>query len=370
MKHITPIIHMTNECNLGCKYCYTGSAFMSLSKQKSINERFVNLFPSLTKFLDELVVYNQNIDTKIILHGGEPLLITIENWHKLIKYIKDKEYPITFGVQSNGSLINNEYIEMFKKYGFEIGISLDGDKELNDITRTNKVGGSSFPKIFKNLLRLKSEGLKFGVLVTLNKFNFKEIERIYEFFKEHQIPFSIRPIFQTSYFENGNFQLTPLEYGEAFCKLFDLWFNDDNVDPFLVNEFTSIIAQFTEPIEGLVSCNFTKKCSEHFVSFDLDGEVSPCNRFYGEESLKYGNINSNTLEELVNSKTAKPLAKRWEKLAKTECKTCEVKEYCYGGCPANSFYFKDDYFAKDYYCDAYKMIYKHVNKKVSESINA
>lgn len=355
---------MTNDCNLGCKYCYTGSAFFNFSKRDIVNKRFVELLPVLYRLFDQLMEYNENKKTKAIFHGGEPLLITVENWRIMLDYVKSKSYSITPTIQTNATLINDDYLKLFKEYDFEIGVSLDGTKELNDITRPLKNGKSSFPLVYKGIMQLKEHGLKFGVLVTLNKINLNEIETIYVFFKESGVPFSIRPIFQTQYNKDDNFQLTPDEYGNAFCKLFDLWFDDEKTDTSLINEFTSLIAQFVNPIEGLVSCNFTMKCSEHFIAFDLNGEVSPCNRFYGAKEFIYGNILKQTLEELLNSSVAKPLIKRWEKLAKDECYSCEMQEYCYGGCPANSYTLKGDYYAKDYYCGAYKMIYHHINEKI------
>jgi uncharacterized protein len=364
MKHITPIIHLTNACNLGCKYCYTGSAFFSQSTRNRVNEEFTDSLSNLFLFFDKLANYNEFELTKCIFHGGEPLLISIENWRKMFDYIKSKGFPITPSVQTNATLINDEFIELFKEFGFEVGVSLDGNKEINDQTRPLKNGSSSFPIVYENILKLKESGIKFGVLVTLNKYNKDQIDVLYDFFKDHKIPFSIRPIFQSQYSEDNNFQLEPEEYGKAFCKLFDLWFDDETIDVSFISEFSSLIIQFTNPIEGLVSCNFNMKCSEHFVSVDLNGEISPCNRFYGVREFVYGNINNSSLDDLLNNEVAKPLRERWNKLNETECQSCEIKEYCYGGCPANSFALKNDYYSKDFYCAAYKKIYYHINTKI------
>ena len=368
MKHITPIINVTNDCNLGCKYCYTGSAFYDLSKRDSINEKFTNYFPLLCNLLDQLMVYNNFDKTMLIFHGGEPLLITIENWEKTISYIKEKNYPFIFSVQTNGTMINEEYLNLFKKYKFDVGVSMDGTQELNDITRPLKNGKSSFPLVFKNLLRLKEYEINFGVLVTLNKSNINHIEDIYSFFKSHGIHFSIRPIFQSKFSDNDKYQLHPDEYGSANCRLFDLWFDDEEVNISMIEEFPSMIAQFVNPIEGLVSCNFTKKCSENFISFDINGDITPCNRFQGEKDFVYGNLQLNTLEELMNNNISKPLRNRWESLAKTECNDCEIKEYCFGGCPANSLAIKNNYFEKDYYCSSFKTIFHHINDRINKVI--
>jgi uncharacterized protein len=360
---------MTNVCNLGCNYCYTGSAFFNQSTQKEVNENFKKSLPILFKFLDSLFVYNNYEQTKCIFHGGEPLLISNENWEVLFRYIKSKSYPLIPAIQTNATLINDDFLKMFIDNKFEVGISLDGNQNTNDKTRPFKNGKSSFSVVRENIEKLKKNGVRFGALVTLNKYNVNEINNLYYFFKDFNIPFSIRPIFQSQYTDNYEFQIQPLEYSDAFCELFDLWFHDESSDFSSISEFSSIIIQFIQPIEGLVSCNFNKNCSEHFISFELDGKVTPCNRFHGIKNFVYGNIQNNTLEELLNNQISKPLHKRWDILKSNECKDCVVKELCFGGCPANSFSLKNDYFKKDYYCEAYKKIYQHVNDAINVAIN-
>lgn len=370
MAHITPIVHLTNDCNLGCKYCYTGSAFLSLSKRQRINDEFSKAMPVLHKMTDEVMAHNEFVPTTFIYHGGEPLLIDIPNWERLLSYGKSKGYSIRNAIQTNATLIDEAYIQLFKENNFSVGVSLDGNEAMNDQSRPLKSGKSSFGQVMRGIELMKANGIQFGVLVTLNRMNMDHIDEIYDFFKQGDISFSIRPIFQTIHSDDKTFQITAEEYGEVFCRLFDIWFEDEEVNPGLINEFTSIVAQFVEPIEGLVSCNFTRKCSEHFISMDIKGEVTPCNRFYGAKEFVYGNLETDGLEKLLSGNTARPLAARWERLAKTECYTCDVKQFCYGGCPANSFSIKGDYFAKDYYCSAYKRIFRHVNGRVAEKLAA
>ncbi|MBI1407264.1 MAG: radical SAM protein [Caulobacter sp.] len=360
-RHVTPIIELTEDCNLGCKYCYTGSAFLPIGKTKRINEKFAQSIPLLLRSFREVVDYNGGRSTLIIFHGGEPLLIEPSNWKILLSEARKLDLPsLRFSLQTNGTLINDEYCEIFKEYDLQVGVSLDGPSSVNDVTRPNKGGGSSFSAVWLGIERLRAHEIKFGVLVTLTAANVNQVREIYEFFVSEGIQFSMRPIFGSTYTDTKDFRLSAEAYAGAFCELFDLWFDDPNVDFSMISEFSTMMAQFAEPIEGWVSCSFTKACSEHFISYDLDGKMSPCNRFHGNEEFTYGNLNEASLETILNGPLPTKLGTRWEVLDKEECGSCDMKQFCYGGCPANNVSSGESYFARDFYCGAYKSIHAHV----------
>jgi len=353
---------------MACKYCYAGSAWRRSLDIKKINESFRSKTPLLLEFTDQVMSYNNFTHTRFIFHGGEPLLINPENYEKVFRYFKERNYPIEIRIQTNGTLINKDFIDLFRKFDVKIGVSLDGPAPLNDKTRVFKNGRGSFFTIFKNLQKMRKANLKFGCLLTLNKTNIEYVEDIYTFFKKYSIPFNIRPIFETGYSISKKFLITPQEYAEAFCKLFDIWFEDSEMEELLIDEFASMIAQFIKPIEGLVSCAFTRKCSEHFISFDLNGNLYPCDRLYGIPKFLYGNLQEDSLKNLLNTYNAKRLSERWKILSNTDCKNCEFSRYCYGGCPGNGYFYYGSYFKKDYYCEAYKTIIKHVYGKIKSSL--
>ena len=368
MKHITPMIYTTKYCNMGCKYCYTGSAWEYSLGTKKINESFRSKIPLLFEFIDQVVSHNNYTHTKFIFLGGEPLSISPENYESVLRYIREKDYPIKISIQTNGSLINMDFIDLFKEFNVDIGVSLDGGASLNDQTRIFKNGKETFSTIFKNLQKMKDAGLKFGCLVTLNKTNMEYVEKIYTFFKENNIPFNIRPISETKYSAPRKLLITPQEYARSLCKLFNIWFEDTETEDILVEDFANMVSQFIKPIKGLVPCVFTKKCSEYFVSFDLNGDLYPCNRLYGIPQFFYGNIQRNSLKNLLNNSKVKCLSERWDILSKTDCKNCEISQYCYGGCPGNGYFYYYSFFRKDYYCGAYRTILRHVYEKIIKEV--
>lgn len=367
MKHITPIIHMTNECNMACRYCYTGSGSGKSPSIADLNDRFGQCLATLDSFIDQVVSYNSSRHTRLIFHGGEPLLINVQNWESMLTHLSKKNYPFTFSVQTNGTLLDENFVKLFKQFHVELGISLDGPKLLNDTNRILKSGEGTFTLVFENLLKLRDSGLSFGILLTLTKKNVTHLEEVYTFFKKHRMSFTLRPVFTTKHTMPMDLLISPREYSRAICRLFDLWFDDHNIDTFLIEEFASMIAQFIRPIEGLVSCNFTRNCSEHFVCVDLNGDLYPCNRFYGDVDFVYGNILDDKLVNVLG-RISRPLSTRWRKLSISGCQKCEISRYCFGGCPGNAYYFNGDYFNKDFYCPAYKKILRHVYERVQSTL--
>jgi uncharacterized protein len=366
--HITPIIQLTNECNMACRYCYAGSASGTSPDVAGINQGFTQHLARLNYYIDQVLHHNADRPTRIIFHGGEPLLLSWRNWDLMLNQLSKKKCKLMFGVQTNGVLLNEEFADLFKDYQVEVGVSLDGPNYLNDIVRVLKTGEGTFSTVFANILKLQERSLSFGVLSTLSKVNIGHVEEIYSFFKSYHIPFTLRPVFQTKNGISSRLLITPDEYARAVCSLFDLWFDDENADTYIVDEFTSMIAQFIRPIEGLVSCNFTKACSSHFLSFDLAGNVYPCNRFCGDTHFFCGNILDEDLEKILGG-LPKVLSSRWQKLSEGVCSRCEISQWCYGGCPANAQYAHGDYFGRDYYCPAYRKIFKHVYERVKSSID-
>ena len=365
MNHITPIIDVTHKCNMGCKYCYAGSAWESFSGGKDLNKTFNSKIHLLFEFTDQVMSYNKNTHTVFIFHGGEPLLINLKNWNNILSYFKEKDYPIEVNIQTNATLINEEFINFFKKFNIKVGVSLDGPNFLNDSNRIFKNGKGSFSTIFKNLQKMKEAKFSFGCLVTLNKKNLDMLV-IYDFFKKYNIPFNIRPIFDTKYSVPKEILITPYEYASAWCKLFDLWF-DDETQPPSIGDFNDMVARFIKPLPRLTTCTFVKDCSKDFIAFNMEGILRPCNCL-SDPDFYYGNIQEENVAKLLNSPKVKELSNRWQRLSRTDCKDCEVSRYCYGGCPSRAYDYYGSYFNKDPFCEAYKVIFKHVYARIKSSL--
>ena len=147
---------MTNACNLNCTYCYDKDNHTIPQKEdyKVINnlDKIVN---NIVKIFD-----NENSKNRIIFHGGEPLLIKGKTYEKLILKILKLRPNTKFNIQTNGTLLSNEHIRIFKKYNVEIGISIDGYNEITNNSRVYSNGINSFNKVMQKIDMLNNELIK------------------------------------------------------------------------------------------------------------------------------------------------------------------------------------------------------------------
>ena len=132
MKNKVIIFRMTNACNLNCKYCYDKGNHTTVSQE---NEEFSLMIHNIIKNINK-IWKNKDSSAEIIFHGGEPLIISVQNYKRLLDNIKMLYPKVKFSIQTNATLINQEYINLFKNYNVHIGISLDGFDEYTNKYRT------------------------------------------------------------------------------------------------------------------------------------------------------------------------------------------------------------------------------------------
>jgi uncharacterized protein len=349
---ITPIIEPVTLCNLSCSYCFIG-------EKKSTSMKFT----TLEKIISSVIIHNgKDCITKFIWHGGEPLLAGIDFYRKVVDIqnnFKMDGYRILNAIQTNLTLLNDEFLEFFIKNEFGVGTSLDGTKELHDKNRCN-----SFDKVFKNLQYAKSKGLHIGVICILTKETLPHIEEIYCFFRDNNIDFTLSPVIPNSRY--SKFILTTEEYYLALKQLFDLWYLDENCK-IRVNPCGSIIQSIL--LKGInLSCIHSENCLNHFVTFMPNGDVFPCNRFTDYEQFKIGNISNMTFDELLKSeKRIELLSRSFETIY--ACSKCEFRLYCKGGCMNHAYEFYQTIYERDYYCQSFFRIFQYISNKVNISIN-
>lgn len=352
---------MTENCNLRCKYCYV--------EKHHLNNPNINLnilIESLKKIIDE----NAHRGTKIILHGGEPLTISYKSMevflNSVIQYANSKNYRIMFSIQTNGTLIDENWVAIFRKFKIRVGLSLDGCDEHQNQYRIDNLNNNVFKKVMSTISFLKEHKIQFGVIITINKNHIGKEKELLDFIQENRIKCNIRPAFFTKG-QNDLYDMymNPIEYASFFCKIFDIWFNEDNkYDTFYIKEFEEIIRKVINGEKECHSCVDSNDCSKHFLSIGYNGNCYPCNRLYGDSKFYLGNLLTDSIYEIM-SQGYRLSSKRIEKLK--ACQNCEIVNICHGGCPAVSYLTNGDYYEKDFFCEAYKLIYLHVKEVLVDS---
>lgn len=350
------IFRVTNKCNLRCTYCYDGKNHEEYDF-RDVNRNFEKNIDKICKAIREIIDYgDEDYPVELIFHGGEPLLVSADNYRKLLEKLKGLN--LKFSVQTNGTLISNEFINLFQDYDFNVGISLDGYDEKSNSCRIYKNKKNSFNDCLKNIKTLKEKNMKFGVIMSINKEHLGNELELYRFIALNGINCNIRPVFPSS---PEKINISCDEYTNFFCKLFDIWFHDSNE---LVK--THQISELYLELRKSYDCNFIEKtcescesCFLNFISMDIDGDIYPCNRLYGINEYLYGNIYSNSMEEIM--KKSNDLAEKRKKSINDKCSNCYLKDTCNGGCPANSYSYNRNILEKDFFCKSKLDINRYIS---------
>lgn len=355
------VISPTYECNLRCKYCY-------LNNQTKLDHHRldVNFVKDIILQIKTFLEIRKEKKVTFIWHGGEPLLWGKKNFKNIFQFIKTQlnDFEVHNSIQTNLTLIDNEYLDIFSEYNVSIGGSLDGVKEIHDSLRIRKNGEPTFNTVLNNLTLCRERGLKTNCIVVANKYHVGQIARMYNFLKEKQINFKFNPIFLSgeASIDNDACGITPQQYAEMCIELFELCMSDLDgkiVESNLI-EITSNIATNRPRL-----CAFIRNCQEHFLSITPNGDVLPCGRFGNNELQKfsYGNLHNESLLDIYEKVQKSDIFNRYQFIEKSSCTKCEFMKICHGGCLHDGFLISGDFQHKTFLCEAYKQIFSYIKNR-------
>lgn len=360
------IFKVTSYCNQRCDYCYTHytqSDEISKPKVMSIDTVY-KIIASYATFVDKAEINFKNM--YLVWHGGEPLLAGKSYFSEIMEIEKEftqSGYKISNGVQTNGILIDEEWISFFKENNFWVGVSMDGPKRIHNAHRHYRKGKSSFEAIYPNLMLLKENKIPLSVISVITEENVGHCKEIFEFFNKLEIS-SID--FIPCFLYGNEMTLDPKSYSKFMIELFDLWAASPNKN--LKIRFLNDIKKkinWLKAGKGTIytGCELAGRCGENF-SILPNGDIYPCECLTPLNSLKLGNIEKIDLHEIYKTKKFDEFKILCNDI-NPECFSCEVFDICKGGCLNRRLpEFTTD--TKDFYCDARKKIIRHVMDKMNE----
>jgi len=308
----------------------------------------------------------------ILWHGGEPLLWGVENFKEIFSYTGRFADRVVFrhSIQTNLSLINDEFIELFKEYNVRVGFSLDGVKEINDAQRKKADGSGTFDVIMSKVDRCRETGLNVGVIIVASSAFKGRVKELYEFICSKRLNFKFNPLFISGEaIHCKDFSLSPMEYAQMSNELFDLWYNDHERQ-IKESTFIDIASSFLTPDYRTKGCMFSENCQDNFFAISPRGDVFPCGRFC-ETSPRhsYGNINNESLADILSRQKKSEPYLRSEFIKNSGCRQCEFYGLCHGGCLHDGFLTRGDFKSKTFLCAAYKSIFKHIQKRICKTFD-
>ncbi len=353
----TVVFRPTNACNLRCLYCYD-------KDNHKISETATEIFKkeeeNIISSLD--ILYKNEKNPKIILHGGEPLLIRTSVLDRFCAELKKRNIDIS--IQTNGTLITDEVIELFKKYDFSIGLSLDGCNEKQNYQRVYPNGVNSFDRVMSSLNKLKKYNVRFGLIMSIAKQHIGCEKELYNFIGENNFSCNIRPVFANCD-EMCCSVMTEKEFAHFFNNLFDIWFYDSEkkVATHQILELYEVLKEKIDRNFFARGCNNSAHCFRNFISLDVYSNLYACNRLYGIPEFYYGNLKKDDYQIIIER--IEKLVKLRNSTIKKSCGDCEKFEKCNGGCPAESYNTYKDLSHPAPICKSKKLIYNHVSDVVN-----
>ncbi len=359
-----------SACNLACQYCY----YLEKELLYPNNKRSWMSEETLETFIQQYFLAQTQPYVSFTWHGGEPLLRPISFYKKALKLQQKygKGFYIENSLQTNGTLLTDEWCRFFKENNFLIGLSIDGPATVHDAYRQTLSGKGSFQKVLNGIRLLNKHGVEWNAMAVVNAQNVKDAATFYNFFKSincHFIQFTpiverLVPHADGRCLASVNEQtqtmsplsVTPEEWGAFLCDLFDLWIKED-VGTYYIQMFDATLANWVGQTPGL--CTLSKSCG-HASAMEHNGDVFACDHFVFPE-YKRGNIHTQTITEMMYSPEQLQFGKnKWQSLPR-QCKECSFLFACYGECPKNRFAI-DAYGNKglNYLCKGYKRFFAHV----------
>ncbi len=365
---------VSSMCNLSCRYCYYLEK-ANLYRNEDKAGRFTMSEDLLERFIRDYIESQTMPQVLFSWHGGEALMRPLSFYKRVVELQKRyaRGVQIDNSIQTNGTLLTDEWCEFFRENGWLVGVSIDGPQEFHDEYRRNKMGQPSFRRVMQGINLLNKHGVEWNALAVVNDFNADYPLDFYNFFKEIDCRYiQFTPIVERLYphkdgrhlaspMDNGkvslaDFSVSPEQWGEFLVTLFDEWVKED-VGKYFIQLFDATLANWVGQQPGV--CTMARTCG-HAGVMEYNGDVYSCDHFVFPE-YKLGNIRTHTLVEMMYGERQQQFG--MDKYAKlpAQCKNCEFLFACNGECPKNRFAFTaDGEPGLNYLCSGYKRYFRHV----------
>ena len=380
---IPPRIHVLAKpsgatCNLACSYCFF------LDKELLYpDSKFRMSDETLEAYVQQLIETHRSSQVTVAWQGGEPTLMGVDFYRKAIEYQEKYRRPgMTFEntMQTNGTLLDDEWCAFLKENDFLIGISIDGPAHLHDAYRVDKGGQPTFENVMRGLRLLQKHGVEYNVLTTVNRTNADYPLEVYRFLRDEVGTDWIQfiPVVERRTQDGLNLvqqgesvterSVRAKQFGRFLIQIYDEWAHND-VGSVFVQTFEAALRSWMRLPTGM--CVFEKTCG-YGLALEHNGDLYACDHFV-EPDFVLGNIKDEHMIELVASDQQTKFGQdKFDTLPKY-CMECPVRFACNGECPKNRFITTPDGDpGLNYLCAGYKAFFQRIdepNKTLATVIN-
>lgn len=355
----TNVIKPTHLCNLACTYCYNDDVRRPVMDEPTLERVVEQTFSYVRTHLPQRLV-------SFIWHGGEPMVAGRRFFERAFELQQRHSQGVTFdnSLQTNGTLIDDAWLDFLASANFSVSISIDGPRHLHDRFRVDRRGRGSFDRVAAAITRVQEAGLPLGVCIVVSRANVDFVEEIYDFVAERGLRFNVIPLNRSGgareHFDEAG--LAAEEYAPAWIRMYDRWFDSEHNYAYcsdFVYKTRAILAGRPADCIGL------EQCSETNIAVDPVGDVYACATLSGSVDTRYGNLVTDDLETVMTN----PLALAYRnRRTDPQCARCRWQHVCHGGCQARAYKFFGDHNQRDYYCPSLFEIYEHIARRTADRL--
>lgn len=276
-------------------------------------------------------------------------------------------------IQTNGTLLNDEWCRFFRDNQFLVGLSIDGPQEFHDEYRRSRTGKPSFVQVLRGIQLLNKHGVEWNAMAVVNDFNGDYPLEFYRFFKNLDCRYiQFTPVVERLFRHpdgrilaspadgaeavTADFSVGPEQWGHFLCTLFDEWVRND-VGTYFIQLFDATLANWMGVTPGV--CSMAETCG-HAGVMEFNGDVYSCDHFVFPE-YKLGNIHTQSLVEMMYGERQQAFGRAKKTALPRQCQTCDYLFACHGECPKNRFaQTSDGEPGLNYLCAGYHRFFRHV----------
>lgn len=328
MKYLSFLIKPASSlCNLECSYCF----YQDVSKNRETESFGIMSGETARKLIDR--AFDTVCDDGVLtfaFQGGEPTLAGIPFYREFTGYVekKRKNQIINYSLQTNGTLIDDEWAELFYRHHFLVGVSLDGYESNTNCFRKTKEGTGAYKEIMRGIEVLRKHRVEFNILAVITKKLSHHPKAFYRFLQQQDFDYvQCIPCLGELQGETEE-QLGPKEYAIFYKGLYREWLEEIKSGRYRsITLFDNLwLMLHDRPPQ---QCGMLGFCSPQFVT-EADGSVYPCD-FYVTDEYNCGNIRENSLEEIMQDSGMEKFLKE-KKPSYKICRDCPFAGICHGGC--------------------------------------
>lgn len=381
----TIVLKTTMDCNLRCRYCYefgrNGNTYtgkqIRIEQLESLIERTARLFP------DSQILW--------MLHGGEPLVNGVAYFQRMADCIRrvNAKTGVRFEIalQTNATLLTDAWIQALEDNADLlseriVSVSIDGPKEINDITRLTSRGGSSYEMTMDAIERLRNSALTFTTISVVGSHNVDKPDEVYRFIRDLKPNFSkFIPCYNVdSAGRPERYGIDPVQYAHFLCRIFDLWLHDlpgqEPGDWFVIDPIATIVSVLTGTFVSW--CEYRDEKCDNFMALYPDGGLWLCDTFDHEDSKMRDAAYLGNLFELSDENLTRVFLQpchacsydAFYRQSTKNCSACDIRKFCHGGCIANraSMGARSEHLAS-MHCEAKHILINHIQRGVALALS-